>query len=175
VRGAAVAFCYKRPAWIVAWTSAKDSVKGDDALTRLENLGPFGRRTFCDHPPTGLEPLVFGVSQGGIQGIGRFMVPLGADLSSLSRYDTSRGRSRMLGAFGGFGDWCRVASSEEVDSLDTGSICRPRWANSICQIMLEFALIEVFDIADGEESNVESLVGDDFFDELGCDGEAIED
>jgi hypothetical protein len=41
--------------------------------------------------------------------------------------------------------------------------------------MLEFALVEVLDMADGEEANVESLVGDDFFDELSCDGEAIED
>jgi hypothetical protein len=81
----------------------------------------------------------------------------------------------VLGAFGGLGDWCGIASSEEVDALDTGSICRPRWANSICQIMLEFALVEVLDMADGEEANVESLVGDDFFDELSCDGEAIED
>lgn len=145
----------------MARTPAQDGVKGDNALSGHHATGPLIRDRAGYHAAPLGPPSVALAAKRRCQGYVALMVPVGTNGDAA----VVVGRGRRGG---------RVPGTKDVEGPQAGRVFRPRSTAGVLQGAAQLAVVQVVDMADGQDVDGHGGTVDYFVAQLGRDRQAVE-
>lgn len=158
----------KRGRVLVAGTRAQHGIKADHLATVQERLGPTVGDVLVDNAPLPVVPIVSFAANGLLQRMLGLVVPADA-------YVSSHLVSRISPGWRGGGYVRGIPRPKDVQALEPGRVLGSRRPAGVAQRLHELVLVEVLDVADGQDAQAQGGVDEDVVAELGGDGEPVED